>query len=144
MSSRLDGVPRFKTVATRLPAAMFNEVRLALLRLQDSIRFPVRGLRTLHVILDRDAWIVVDTGLNDVPVLAWTEFETAHRDTLHQPIKCKLYLYHAHADIIIEAVLNELHKELLSVIDAIITTTKRALSGPFCYVQPTGWQACER
>lgn len=112
MSSRLDGVPRYKTVATRLPAALFNEVRLALLRLQDTIRFPVRGLRTLQVVIDKDAWVVVDAGLNDVPVIAWTEFEAAHRDSLHEPIKCKLYMYHAHADIIFDAVLNELHKEL--------------------------------
>jgi hypothetical protein len=122
MSSRLGGIPRYKTVATLLPAALFNEVRLALLRLQDSLRFPVRGLRTLHVIIDKDAWIVVDSSLNDVPVLAWTEFETAHRDSLHQPIRCKLYLYHAHADIIIEAVLNELHKELDARLHATLSS----------------------
>ena len=112
MSSRLDGVPRYKTLTTSVPAALFNEVRLALLRLQDSIRFPVKGLRSLYVILDKDAWIVVDAGLNDVPVLAWTEFECEHRDNLHEPIKCKLYMYHAHADIIIDAVMDKIHKEL--------------------------------
>jgi len=122
MNSRLKGIPRYKTLAASVPAALFNKARLALIRLQDSLRFPVPGLRTLHVLLDRDAWIVVDAGLNDVPVLAWTGFETAHRDNLHEPVRCELYLYHAHATIILEAVLSELHKEL----DARLHATRQS------------------
>ena len=112
MGSRLEGIPRYKTLTTSVPASMYNEVRLALLRLNDTIRFPITGLRTLQLILDKDTWVVVDASLNDVPVLAWTGFEAVQRDNLHEPISCKLYMYHAHATIIVDVVLRELHKEL--------------------------------
>ena len=112
MRSRLEGIPRYSSDTAEIPAALFNEIRLALIRLDKSIRFPIPRLRNLEIILDKETWIVVDSSLNDVPIVAWLDFDTSHRDALHQPIQCKVYSYHAHADIIIETVLEELHKEL--------------------------------
>ena len=37
--------------------------------------------------------------LNDIPVMAWLDFETKNRG-LHEPIKYTLNMYHAHAHII--------------------------------------------
>lgn len=112
MKSKLEGIPRYSSRSTDVPAALFNEIRLSILRLDESIRFPIPGLRSLEVILDKETWIVVDASLNDVPVLAWVDFETEHRSNLHEPIKCKLYTYHAHTDVIMDTVMRELHREL--------------------------------
>jgi hypothetical protein len=112
MKSKLEGIPRYDSRSTELPAALFNEIRLALIRLGQSLRFPIEGLRNLEIILDKETWIVVDASLNDIPVVAWVDFEDEHRSSLHQPMKCMVYSYHAHADIIIDKVLEALHEEL--------------------------------
>lgn len=105
MRSRLDDLPRYASRAYRMPAAEFNAVRLALLRLGEPVRFALPGLRTLEMVLEQQAWICVDSGLNDFPVLAWVDFETSGRDALHEPVSCMLYTYHAHAHIIESRVL---------------------------------------
>lgn len=105
MGSRLDDLPRYSSRAYDMPAACFNQVRLALLRLNGPIRFALPGLRSLEMILEYDAWICVDSALNDFPVLAWVEFETSGRQALHAPVPCKLYTYHAHANMIESRVL---------------------------------------
>lgn len=112
MKSRLEGIPPYSTEASTIPAALFNEVRLAILRLDKSLNFPIPGLRTLELILDEEAWIVIDASLNEIPVLAWTDFETRDRSNLHQPISCRLITYHAHAKLILEKVKQAIHKEL--------------------------------
>ncbi|MEJ2346005.1 MAG: hypothetical protein P8090_11450 [Gammaproteobacteria bacterium] len=100
MRSRLDDLPRYATRTYRMPAARFNAVRLALLRLGEPVRFALPGLRTLEMVLEQQAWICVDSGLNDFPVLAWVDFEAGGRNALHEPVSCMLYTYHAHAHII--------------------------------------------
>jgi hypothetical protein len=105
MRSRLDDLPRYSSRSYEMPAEYYNQVRVALLRVGTPQRFVVPGLRTLEMVLEEDAWIVVDSGLNDYPVLAWVEFETARREALHAPMHCKLYTYHAHAEIVIERIL---------------------------------------
>jgi len=42
---------------------------------------------------------------NDVPVAAWTRFQTLNRDNLHKAVKCDLNLYHANADLILNRTL---------------------------------------
>jgi hypothetical protein len=105
MRSRLDDLPRYASRAYRMPAAQFNAVRLALLRLGEPVRFALPGLRTLEMVLEQQAWICVDSGLNDFPVLAWVDFEASDREALHEPVSCMLYTYHAHAHIIESRVL---------------------------------------
>lgn len=112
MKSKLEGIPRYSSGHTSIPAALYNEIRLSLIRLGESIRFALPGLRHLEIILDKETWIVVDSSLNDIPVIAWLDFETEHRAALHEPVNCKLYTYHAHTDVIMDAVMRELHKEL--------------------------------
>ena len=56
-------------------------------------------MRTLDFLLDEETWIIVDRSLNDIPVMAWLDFETKDR-SLHEPLNCTLNLYHVHATII--------------------------------------------
>lgn len=112
MKSRLEGIPRYSTETTTVPAALFNIVRLALLRLKNPLEIDIPELKNLVILLDEETWICIDTSLNDIPVLAWIDFEITHRKSLHEPIACQLCFYHMHADKIIDKVTQALQSIL--------------------------------
>ena len=105
MYSRLDDVPVYAHRDGKLGASYYNHVQLALKRLGDEIRLSIPKLKHLDLILQKNAWIIVDRALNDVPVVAWTDFETGNRDNLHEPITCKVKHYHANAIMIMNRTL---------------------------------------
>ena len=106
MKSRLQGLPRYSSKRVEVEAELYNCVKLALLRLGKSLRLPLPSLRHLDVLLDKETWICVDRDQNDIPIIAWLNFEVQHRDSLHQPIACECYSYHSHAEIIEDKVLD--------------------------------------
>ena len=112
MKSRLDELPRYSSRACVLPAATYNRIRLGLLRLGCPLRSALPGMRTLEMVLEHDAWICVDSGLNDYPILAWVEFQSAGRSALHEPVPCRLFTYHAHAELIEPQVLEKIQAVL--------------------------------
>jgi len=101
MYDRLDEVPVYARRQTEVSATHYNHVRVALNRLGNEIRLPIPKLKHLDLILQKNAWIIVDRVLNDIPVVAWTEFESGHRDNLHRPIRCTQLMYHIHAPMIL-------------------------------------------
>ncbi|MEN8131402.1 MAG: hypothetical protein ABFS45_14670 [Pseudomonadota bacterium] len=105
-------VPVYENRKGELEASYYNHVHVALNRLGESLRLELPGLKTLDLILQRDAWIVVDRAFNDIPVVAWTEFETEHRASLHAPISCIIRLYHANAEIILNRVIEAMEMML--------------------------------
>lgn len=102
MYSRLDDVPVYESFPTQVNAMHFNHVQHALKRLGESIRLQIPRMKHLDLILERHAWIIVDRALNDVPIAAWTDFQTAQRHTLHEAIKCTQKLYHVHAGLVLD------------------------------------------
>lgn len=116
MSRRLDDIPIYELIESSIAAADYNLVQIALNRLGgrlgDPIEIPLTGLRRLELILDRDAWIVVDHDMNDIPILAWTDFQVEGRDALHESVPCQLKTYHMHASVILERVTEFMEKEL--------------------------------
>lgn len=120
MRSRLDNIPTFSVRKSQLRAPDFNLVRIALKRLGKPIRLELPGLRTLDLILEKDLWVIVDRSLNDIPVVAWLNFDEAKRSTLHEPIPCQRRTYHTHATIIIDKAFEAMHLllgEKLSALD---------------------------
>lgn len=105
MYKRLDEVPVFEHLQGNINANHYNHVQLALKRLGEEIRLPIPKLKHLDLILQKQAWIIVDRAHNDVPVSAWTDFEIGHRDNLHEPIKCSIKLYHANASLVLDRTL---------------------------------------
>jgi hypothetical protein len=99
MKSYLADIPVYERLKTTVSAEHFNLVKIALKRLGSPIRLELPKLRTLDFLLDEETWIIVDRSLNDIPVMAWLDFETKNR-SLHEPLNCTLNLYHAHANII--------------------------------------------
>ncbi len=99
MKSYLNDIPVYERLKTTVSAEHFNLVQIALKRLGSQIRLELPKLRTLDFLLDEETWIIVDRSLNDIPVMAWLDFQTKNR-SLHEPLPCTLNLYHAHANII--------------------------------------------
>ena len=105
MYTRHDEVPVYEYRDGMIDAQYYNTVQTAFKRLGEEIRLGIPQLRTLDLILQRDAWIVVDRAMNDIPIAAWLHFDSARREALHTPIHCQLRLFHAHGGVITKRVL---------------------------------------
>jgi len=99
MKRYLDDIPVYESTRSSMSAEHFNLVQIALKRLGSPIRLELPKMRTLDFLLDEETWIIVDRSLNNIPVMAWLDFETKNRG-LHEPLECTLNMYHAHASII--------------------------------------------
>ena len=93
-------------------AHYFNVAQTALKRIGEQIRFKIPTLNHLDLILQEDAWIVVDRVLNDMPVVAWTDFQTQGRDNLHEAVPCEVRLYHFAARMILKTTLDAMENIL--------------------------------
>lgn len=96
----LDIVPLSVREGQSVPARCYNRARVGILRLGEEIRLPVPELKHMDLILQRDAWIVVDRVLNDMPVVAWMCFQAARRGHLQEPVQCQVRTWHALAGMI--------------------------------------------
>ena len=97
---RHNTVPRLSENAYAMDARYYNLVQLALRRLGEPIRSALPGLKVMDIILQKDAWIVVDRVHNDLPVIAWCDFESSKRTALDAPVTCQQRWFHAHASMI--------------------------------------------
>lgn len=128
MYTRLDDIPIFELIDSNIKAVHFNHVQIALKRLGLSLRYRIPKLKHLDLILEKDAWIIVDRVLNDIPIAAWTNFQSSQRTGLHDPIICKLKLYHKDAHMILNRTLEamelllgeELDNNSLESIDIVV------------------------
>lgn len=105
MYTRHNEVQQLRSETTEVQAIYYNHVQTALKRLNNQIRFEIPTLKHLDLILQNDAWVVVDKMLNDMPIIAWSDFEVEHRETLHQPVACEIRFYHFAADKIMNKTL---------------------------------------
>ena len=112
MKSRIEDVPKLKTEPSQIEGPLYNQARLALLRLENPLRLKLPGLRGMDVLLDSKAWVCVDRTLYDLPVLAWTDFDRSEHNSLHKPTRCLLHYYHIHADLIGNTILETISREL--------------------------------
>ncbi len=102
MSIRLKGVPVYERQIIEIEAKRFNRVRLALLRLGRPLRFLIPGLQDVAMIIDGETWLCVDQSMSDLPIVAWTRFQTSGRTALHTPIICEQLYFHTHAALVAE------------------------------------------
>jgi len=106
MYTRHDEIPVLSSWSDTIEAKHYNIVQRALKRVGPNIRLSLSGLKTLDLILQRDAWIIVDRAFNDVPVVAWTDFQPKTDRGLHETVPCELRYFHAHAAMITQKVLS--------------------------------------
>ena len=103
--TRHNEVPQLASRKGKVDALYYNHVQTALKQLGPQIRLKIPKLKHLDLIIQKDAWIIVDTVLNDIPVVAWTNFETEHRDNLHEPIQCEIRFFHFAASMVLNRTL---------------------------------------
>lgn len=105
MSMNSRGIVPLRTLSKTLEPRYFNRVRLALRRLQNPLRIELPDLHTEMLLHDK-AWICLSLE-TATPLLAWTDFQV-HRQALHQPVPCKLQLFHVHAGLLADSALEDL------------------------------------
>lgn len=110
--SRLSEVSVYSMRETHVPAVNYNHVMLTLLRLNDTVRFSLPGFQHIDVIIDRDSWVCVDTSLDEMPMVAWLNFDVKGRDNLFQPIRCTLNYYHFMSSVIAQNALEHIDDQL--------------------------------
>jgi len=66
----------------------------------------------MELILDDDAWVVVDVRQFELPILAWVDLQGERRSALHQPVRCQLNYYHFAATRLRAKVLDILERAL--------------------------------
>ena len=116
----------------RVEARHFNIAQTALKRNKGPLRFKIPTLNHLDLLVQEDAWIVVDRVLHDMPVACWTDFDTDKRDNLHKPVTCEIRIYHFAARMVLRTALdvlanilgNSLAKRDNAGMDNIITMNK--------------------
>ena len=128
--TRHNEVPILSRRETTVNANYYNHVQLALKRLGNHIRFRIPRLKHLDLILQKDAWIVVDSVLNDVPIIAWTEFQTEHRENLHEPIRCELRTWHSAAAMVRNRTLEAMEMLLGELLEDGESTALKTLTFP--------------
>lgn len=111
MRSRLPNIPVLRAVNATIGAEQFNRTRLALMRFESPLRLVLPGLRGLDMMIDRETWLCIDRTLNDLPVLAWTDFRVSGR-ALHEPVACRTLYFHAYANVIVKTALADVHRIL--------------------------------
>ena len=105
-TSWIDNRMPYQVVPSKMKAEDFNAVRLGILRLGSPLSYNLDGVKGLRCLLDDHAWVFMDRFVENMPLLAWMNFET--RNTLDKTISCELRLYHFHAGMIVDKALDSL------------------------------------
>ena len=108
----LPDIQPFRSMQKRIDAACYNQVWLALHRIGQPLRVSLPQHNGLEIILDEGGWLCVDAARDDFPVLAWYSFEVHERRAVHEPIACRLNLYHLHAGLVMGTALDALQEAL--------------------------------
>ncbi|KAA3628371.1 MAG: hypothetical protein DWQ09_09645 [Proteobacteria bacterium] len=112
MSTRIDDLPVIATRPDQIEAALYNLWRRARQRFGTRLRIELPGLKEMALLLEDDAWVVVDQRQYDLPILAWVQFAPEGRAALHEPVRCTLNYYHFMASQLRAKVLELMHENL--------------------------------
>jgi hypothetical protein len=112
MYERLRDLPVLDSYPSRIPAPVWNAWRRYRARSHRERCFGLEGLPPLSLLLEEDAWVIVDSSLYDLPILAWTGFAEAEGRGLHEPVPCTVRHYHQGASKIRNQALALMQEEL--------------------------------
>jgi hypothetical protein len=117
--------PAYASRPDEVAARHYNLWRRAGSRLGLPLRMGLPGLKGLELVLTDGAWICVDPQLNDMPIIAWTAFQSAGRTTLHAPVACELKYFHVGGSMV--------RAKVLELMEALLDERLRA---PTCHSDP--------
>ena len=125
--TRHNEVPQLGAKPGKVDALHYNHVQTALKHLRNQIRLKIPRLKHLDLILQKDAWIIIDRVLNDVPIAAWTNFETENRHSLHEPIQCEIRLFHYAATMVLDRTLEAMELMLGELLEEELPDEKSSV-----------------
>ena len=126
-TSWIDDRMPYQVVPSNMKADDFNAVRLGILRLGSPLSFNLDSVKGLKCVLDDHAWVFMDRFVENMPLLAWMNFES--RSTLNKTIPCELRLYHFQASLLVDRSLESLKIAIaLQLNQASPLTTKASVS----------------
>ena len=106
MIRRVRDLTPLRSFPKSVEARYYNRIRVALKRLGNPLEVELDGdLRQTGMSLNDSEWLCVDRARDNLPLLAWSDFDVKQRDALHVPVQCTLHLYHAHAGLLIGRIL---------------------------------------
>ena len=123
-TSWIDERMPYQVLPTSMQASEFNAIRLGILRLGSPLVLNVDGIKGLRCVLDDHAWIFMDRFVDDMPLLAWMNFES--RDALNETIPCELRYYHFKAELLLSNALYALGETINGQLDNKIQAEKLA------------------
>jgi hypothetical protein len=94
MYERLRDCPALNQYSSSIPAPVWNVWRRFWMRERRKTCFGLEGLPPMSILLDDGEWVLVDSSLYDMPVIAWTDFQDKGRTALHEPVVCAVRDYH--------------------------------------------------
>ncbi len=119
MTRSLQELTPLRSMQKLIEAHCYNHARLALRRASQPVRVSLPRHRCLEVIVEDHGWLCVDSAQDDLPILAWHDFDTTrHNAALHEPVPCQLDLYHMQAGLIMGTALEALDEALADFISA--------------------------
>lgn len=83
----------FRIFDHRMQASLYNNIRLGILRIANPLIITPQSLKNTRCYLYNDKWICVDLVMQEYPLVVWRDFKTQNRG-IHEPIECKMHVYH--------------------------------------------------
>lgn len=134
MRIRFPDTPVIRTQSTSIPAACYNQIRLALLRHRQPIQV-LLGIQGLEVDLSDKVWLCRDLNLDSVPLLAWTSFANGGRSSLVAPVQCEVLHYHPYGGVVMRTVIPVLQRRMEELLTRI-TADRKGIASVLCYPLP--------
>jgi hypothetical protein len=106
----LRDIPPLRSVPYTLDAALYNHVRLALLRIANPLELELEKLG-IDMALENTCWVGNHCQQMSLPLIAWDGFDT-HRSALDVPVACTMHLYHHHSWLQMPKILTAMDEEL--------------------------------
>lgn len=97
MAFDVGAVAPIRTVDKQIEARCYNRARLAMTRRGEPLEVVIAALR-VRMTLESRVWVARSL-VNDTLLMAWAEFDH-RRCALHEPVSCRLHLYHFHAGLL--------------------------------------------
>jgi len=108
MVTRIHDMQAFETLVIKVDAEVYNLWRRVRLHANLPARIKLPALKSMMLLLEEDHWVMVDSSHDDLPMIAWLDFQDAGRSSLHTPVVCTVKYYHFMASQFYEKVLAEI------------------------------------
>jgi len=105
-----DVIP-FRIFHQSIQASLYNTIRLGLLRIANPLTLILEQQPNIKYYLYTNKWIIVDLISNEFPLVVWRDFERENRG-IHQPVNCKVHVYHVMAGRLMGTALYDIEKHI--------------------------------